>query len=359
MSQSPIRIIDGPDGVELLGAQRAIRLKTASYDDIVRVFSRVKPGIREMAWVDGVRAKLAGDSDMPHLLEPYELGSRIVLTKGACPRCLGLQYPVSGAVRSLLPAALLGRHWTGNRIVHLDEGGLVSIAVLPEVAHAACCPISKSALDRLEVEKRDESVLEQELVKDAIRYVNISFDRYWTLTADFGERIVRFDGPSKRRVLEDMYAYMLQNCYSYHSLSPGLTARAAYLLDINSHGLADGIEKEQGILETAKYPFWKSGPVSFPPWMKYQRIEGLMEVFSVEWKMRGILWRAFGEDPEDALFRLWNRMRDRKSEGLEACEGMYRHVSQNSDVGRRMLLRYEDGFSRKYGFALLGGGGDP
>lgn len=80
-----------------------------------------------------------------------------------------------------------------------------------------------------------------------VQNIQFRFDRYWRLDAEVCGRVVSFAGSSKRRVLEDLYAYVLEQCYSYRQLSPGLTDQAAYLHYLNRHGAGDAEELEQGI----------------------------------------------------------------------------------------------------------------
>lgn len=364
MDKSPVRIIGGPGRVELLGRSRIISVAAASYDDIVHLFAKPDPNPQEAEWVARVRSLLR-EPETPRPKERYELGDRIIFADGVCMSCLGRQYPVSSLNRFPLPKLLETQLWEGDRIITMDADGLAAIAPLPETAHAECCPLVRSPLLKLGEETRDESVLEQELVQERVRQIEIDFETYWTLTADFGDHVRKFDGPSKRRVLEDMYAYMLTHYCSYRTLSPGLTVRAAYLNHLNRYGLNGGVEKEQRIFDPGQFSFWMPGPVLFPPVMSYKVIEALMPVYGVEWKSGGVLLRAFGEDLEDALFRLWNRLRAKEG-STEANAGAFRdenwlagaYHTRDRQNGELPLFRYEDGFSRKYGFALLGGGDD-
>lgn len=349
MGKQPVRILETKDGTEVIGRKRRIRLKTAGYEQLVRLFTNPHPSPAEAQRLMDLRHKLNGEEEMSIEADAYELGDRVILSAGVCPRCLGLQYPVASRFRFQLPAFMSARKYTGNKLVKLDACGLQSIQSLPEVAHAECCPLHCSPLEHLEDRAVDEGVLSQELVSAVVKNIKFRFDRYWILDAEACGRVVSFAGPSKRRVLEDLYAYLLEQCYSYRQLSPGLTDQAAYLHYLNRQEAGDTEELEQGDWTSGRLAFLPGTEQPLPSQIRYKRLQALMIVYLMEAKYEGKLYRAIGESLEDAVFRVWNQIR------REDCDPAWPYPSPSPETAGGALCRYEDGLSRKFGFSLLGG----
>lgn len=349
MGEQPLRILETKDGTEVIGRKRRIRLKQADYEQLVRLFTQPQRSPAAAQWLADLRHKLTGEEQAETEAEIYELGDRVILSSGVCPRCLGLQYPAASRVRYGLPACLKSRRFTGNKLVRLDSRGLQSIQSLPEVAHAECCPLQCSPLEHLRDTSIDEGVLSQELVSAVVKNIDFRFDRYWRLDADAGGRPVSFAGSSKRRVLEDLYAYLLEYCYSYRQLSPGLTDQAAYLHYLNRHGAGDAEELERGEVVPGSLAYWPGTEQPLPSQARYKKLQALMVVYLIEAEYEGKLYSAIGEDPEDGLFRVWNKIRraDYSSAGASPSSSA---VADHSPV-----YRYEDGLSRQFGFSLIGG----
>jgi hypothetical protein len=350
MAEHPVRIMEASGGTELIGGQRRIRLNNDDYEQIVRLFTQPQRSSEEEQWVANIRLKLNGQEPDGRMMEAYELGDRIILSADICPGCLGRQYPIASRFRFQPPAFLDSRKFTGNKLIRLDVNGLLSIQSLPEVAHAECCPLQCSPLERLRDTAVDESVLSQELMTAAVKNIAFYFDRYWRLEADFGGRAESFAGLSKRRVLEDMYAYVLEHYYSYRLLSPGLTDQAAYLHYLNRSGAGSAEELEQGFFYPETFDFWGDGEQLFPAKARYKKLKGRMEVYYIEVEHCGHLYSAFGEDCGDGLFRVWNQIQQQA--GRPPAESV-KHMP--SEMPGSPLFRYEDGLSRRFGFSILGG----
>ncbi|MBY9077968.1 hypothetical protein KIH86_06710 [Paenibacillus sp. HN-1] len=349
MGEHPVRIMEASGGTELIGRRRRIRLRTVGYEQLVRLFSNPQPSPEEAQWLANLRLKLNGEEQTGTELEAYELGDRIILSAGVCPSCLGLQYPIASRFRLQLPAFLGSRKFAGNKLVRLDPGGLLYIQPLPEVAHAECCPLHCSPLEHLRDTAVDEGVLSQELVTAVVKNIDFRFDRYWKLEADFGGRVESFAGLSKRRVLEDMYAYLLEHYYSYRHLSPGLTDQAAYLHFLNRSGAGSAEELERGFFYPDSFAFWSDAEQLLPSKARYRKLKALMVVYHIEVEHQGKLYSAFGEDRGDGLFRVWNQIHRTECHSAEPCR------PDPAEAPASPLFRYEDGLSRKFGFSLLGG----
>lgn len=349
MEGHPVRIMEVSGGTELIGGRRRIRLKNADYEQVVRLFTDPRPAKEKQQWMADIRLKLNGEEQGGRETDAYELGDRIILTAGVCPRCLGLQYPVASRFRLQLPGFLGSRKFAGNKLVKLDAGGLLAIQPLPEVAHAECCPLHCSPLESLRETAVDEGVLSHELVTAAVKNFKFYFARYWKLEADLGGRTVSFAGLSKRRVLEDLYAYLLEHYHSYRHLSPGLTDQAAYLHYLNRSGAGSAEELEQGSFNPGTFDFWIQGSQGYPATARYRKLKTRMEVYQVEVGHHGQLYSAFGEDLADGLFRVWNQIQSAECYSAEFGRFMPAEATGSP------LYRYEDGLSRKFGFSLLGG----